>query len=154
MSYYCIQCKNNISQKEYQYSFKNFRKALCRLHQPTIEAKRFGKKLEEFGWKIDYEKFDGFKNIDISIEDAKVDIEIDGLQHSLTKEQALSDLKRTFFSYKKDGYITLRIPNILIRDEKTIEEAAIYVGKFLEENERDIRDNFLVRFFKKIKKYV
>jgi hypothetical protein len=72
--------------------------------------------LKECGVPAELEKYDGYKTVDIAIEEAKVHIEVDGMQHNYSSRQALSDLKRTYYSFKK-GYFTLRIPNSLIRDE-------------------------------------
>ena len=69
------------------------------------------------------------KNIDIAIPKHKVNIEVDGMQHSYSEEQALADLKRTFYSFKK-GYVTLRIPNKLIQEKAY--ETARYIKKFIE----------------------
>lgn len=150
MKYYCIKCKSSITNDEYYFSYSHFGKALCRVHQPTLEARKLGKKLEEISnWKIVYEGFDGHKSVDISIPDAKVDIEVDGLQHTTTKKQALADLKRTYYSYKS-GFVTLHIPNILVKDDKTIDEAAIFINEFLKDNYEDIKDNFFVRFLKRL----
>jgi len=44
--------------------------------------------------------------------------QIDGIQHNQSTHQALSDLKRTFYSMQ-DGFLTIRIPNILVRNELT-----------------------------------
>ena len=101
-------------------------------------------------WDIVYEGFDGYKNVDISIPSAKVDIEVDGLQHTTTKKQALSDLKRAFYSYKKDGFITLHIPNILVRDDQIINEVAGFINDFLTENYNDTKDNFFTKIIKRI----
>lgn len=149
MNKFCIRCKNTINDNEYYFSNKNFGKALCRLHQPTSEARLLGQKIEELGkWTVKYEFFDGHKNIDLSIPFAKVDIEVDGLQHATTKEQALADLKRSYYSYKERGFVTLHVPNIVIRDRATINEAAKFINNFLEENYNDVKDNIFVRFFK------
>ena len=48
----------------------------------------------------------------------KLHIEVDGIQHNQSTRQALSDLKRTFYSMQ-DGFLTIRIPNILVRNELT-----------------------------------
>ena len=150
MKFYCIKCKNNITDDEYFFSKKQFGKPLCRPHQPTHEVQKLVKKLKEIcNLEIIYEGFDGYKSVDISIPDAKVDIEVDGLQHTTTKDQALRDLKRTYYSYKNDGYITLHIPNILVRDDNTIDEVAVFINNFLEENHNDLKDNILVHFLKK-----
>ena len=97
--------------------------------EPTPEAIKLAELLREKGWKVELEKFDGYKHIDIAIVKAKVNIEVDGKHHH-GKSQALRDLKRTFYSWNKD-YVTLRIPNILTSDEKTIHETAEYINEFL-----------------------
>lgn len=138
MSYYCIKCKKSITDDGYHFSWKNFGKPLCRVDQPTQEARKLGKKLEQIGnWKVIYEGYDGHKYVDLSIPGANVDIEVDGLQHTTTKEQALSDIKRTYYSYK-GGFITLHVPNILVRDDATIEEAARFINDFLKANYKDV----------------
>jgi len=48
---------------------------------------------------------DGYKHIDIAIPEAKINIEIDGVHHNYNAQQALSDLKRTYYSFKKIFYI-------------------------------------------------
>lgn len=150
MSFYCIKCKNTITDNEYHFSNNQFGKALCRVHQPTPEARKLGKKLEQLGnWNVIFEYYDGHKSVDIRLPGPKVDIEVDGLQHVLTKDQALSDLKRTYHSYR-DGFITLHIPNILVKDDETIDEAATFINEFLEDNYSDVNDNFFIRFLKKL----
>jgi len=149
MKKFCFKCKNTITDNEYYFSNKNFGKALCFTHQPTSEARLLGKKIEELGqWTVEYEFFDGHKNIDLSIPSAKVDIEVDGLQHALTKEQALADIKRNYYSYKERGFITLHVPNIVVRDKTTIDETARFINNFLEVNYNDVKESVFVRFFK------
>lgn len=64
---------------------------------------------------VEIEKNDGFKTVDISIPSAKINIEIDGNHHSKA-DQALRDLMRTMFDWKK-GITTLHIPNDLIHQK-------------------------------------
>jgi very-short-patch-repair endonuclease len=59
-----------------------------------------------------------YKHVDIVFERPKLHIEVDGIQHNQSTRQALSDLKRTFYSMQ-DGFLTIRIPNILVRNELT-----------------------------------
>lgn len=68
--------------------------------------------LKDRGVPPELEKSDGFKSINIAVPHAKVNIEVDGMQHSYNGKQALSDLHRPLHSFKK-GYSTLRIPNTL-----------------------------------------
>lgn len=149
MNKYCIKCKNGITDDEYSYSMRFFKKALCRKDQPTEEAKRLGFLLEKIGHrKVIFEDFDGHKHVDLSIPSAKVDVEVDGLQHVKTKEQALRDIKRAYYSYKNNSTITLHVPNILVQDD-VIDETARYISDFLEENRKDVSgsgDNWFKRF--------
>jgi len=101
-----------------------------------VEEKKENKKYSKYsenlyktllsrGLPVELEKFDGHKTIDIACVPAKLNIEIDGIQHAFYK-QALSDLKRTYYSLEQD-YFTLRIPNNLIK--KNPEEVASWVEK-------------------------
>jgi very-short-patch-repair endonuclease len=72
------------------------------------------------------EKFDGFKTIDIAIPLAKINIEVDGVHHNANSQQALADLKRTYYSFL-EGYYTLRIPNSLLRSN--LEETTEYIAE-------------------------
>ena len=92
MGYYCSVCKEVITKREYQYSKDNFDKALCRKHQKgsdsnenqsslaiaTNESNRLFVPLVQKGWHVESESYDGYKHVDLSIPDAKVDIEVDG----------------------------------------------------------------------------
>lgn len=109
-------------------------------NKPTPEAQKLGRLLESYGWKVELEKFDGYKHIDIAITEAKVNIEVDGNQHNLNPKIAFADLERTYYSFKK-GFITLRIPNILMRDNTTIEETAKFIDKFLRESDKQLEYN-------------
>ena len=60
-------------------------------------------------------------------------IEVDGGQHNFDGRQALSDLKRTYYSFKQ-GYFTLRIPNSLIRYH--LDDTTNYIIDLLELNRR------------------
>ena len=84
--------------------------------------------LKRKGFEPDLEKFDGHKHVDIVFERPKLHIEVDGIQHNQSTRQALSDLKRTFYSMQ-DGYITIRIPNVLVRND--LNETANFIGEFI-----------------------
>ena len=62
-----------------------------------------------------------------------MNIEVDGSHHNFSDKQALADLKRTFYSFKK-GFLTLRIPNSLVKDKNTLEQTADYIDGFLNES--------------------
>ncbi len=149
MGYYCNACKSDISEGEYEYSKNNFGRALCRKHQqnpnakvntPTTEAKLLAEALRKRGWRLETEKQADFKTVDISIPDAKVNIEVDGIHHNFSKVQALADLKRTDYSYGK-GWVTLRIPNSLVRDRPTLKETADLISKFLHKNTDELEED-------------
>lgn len=149
MGYWCNQCRAVITEEEYEYSNKKFNKALCRKHQKefasetpksTPEAKKLYFELKKRGIPAELEKWDGHKHIDIAIPSAKINVEVDGGQHNFKSEQALADLRRTYFSFKK-GYFTLRIPNSLIRDN--FEETVRLVCGVVRASQRKLNDDEL-----------
>ena len=79
------------------------------------------------------EKWDGYKHIDIAVPQAMINIEVDGIQHNTDRKQSLSDLKRTMYSFRK-GYVTLRIPNCLVRDDESIEETANHIVEIVNDS--------------------
>lgn len=142
MSKGCIECNDYLEWNTYNYSLEKFGAPLCYHHQGWIRnIKATGQALDLYfalrrrGVPAQLEKWDGYKTIDIAIPECKVNIEVDGIQHNYSSHQALSDLKRTYFSFLK-GYLTLRIPNSLI--EYNLDETAEYIVSFLNaNNERD-----------------
>jgi very-short-patch-repair endonuclease len=81
--------------------------------QSTHEAKELRAALEKLGIRVLAEVYDGHKHIDLSIPDARINIEVDGSQHLTDPYQILKDIKRTHYS-ELLGYETLRIPNSAI----------------------------------------
>ncbi len=148
----CSKCQGFVSDREYDYSIKNYGKVLCRKCQEdyvnlknkhekrkeksTPEAQKLYEILLKNGFNAKLELWDGHKHIDIAIPDYKVNIEVDGKQHQGNK-QALKDLKRTYHSFKK-GYVTLRIPNQLV--QKDVFETANYIISFLRESEAQLNE--------------
>lgn len=144
MSYYirqpeCCNCFRKIEERVFYYSNQKFGIALCRNCQDwfrdildftsaTDESINLYFALKIRGVPAVLEKNDGFKTIDISVPDAKVNIEVDGQHHNFSSLQALSDLERTLHSFKK-GYLTLRIPNSLVR--YNLEQAADKITEYL-----------------------
>jgi very-short-patch-repair endonuclease len=59
---------------------------------------------------------DGYKHVDIRIPSAKLDIEVDGIQHLINPEQIMTDFKRADYS-KKDGFDTMHIHNLDLKEE-------------------------------------
>ncbi|MBI2671571.1 DUF559 domain-containing protein [Candidatus Woesearchaeota archaeon] len=149
----CLECEGQVSRKELDYSVKHYGKVLCRdcqedysseeksyqkqKEKSTPEAIKLCEALKKMGFNAQLEKDDGYKHIDIAIPEFMVNIEVDGMQHNYNEEQALADLKRTYYSFKK-GYVTLRIPNKLIQ-EKAYETAG-YIKKFIEASKEQLEE--------------
>jgi very-short-patch-repair endonuclease len=149
----CSNCQRFVSDKEYDYSIKNYGRVLCmkcqedyvnlrnkhekRKRKSTPEAQKLYEILVKNGFNAKLELWDGFKHIDIAIPDYKVNIEVDGKQHQ-SQGQALADLKRTYHSFKK-GYVTIRVPNKLVQEN--IFETASYIMKFLKESESQLNED-------------
>lgn len=138
----CLQCETNIDKTVFNYSTKNLGYSLCRKCQDwfrdilnystaTDEAIKLYFALKERGVPDFLEKSDGHKTIDIAVPHAKVNIEVDGIHHNYSAKQAISDLQRTLYSFKK-GYTTLRIPNSLAR--YNLEQAADLITQYLIES--------------------
>jgi len=73
------------------------------------------------GMNVTVEYTDGHKTVDIAILDAKLFIEVDGLQHFTNSEQIERDFKRDHYS-DGDDFATIRIPNIVL--EHHLDEVA------------------------------
>lgn len=157
--YYCSLCKEAITKEVFDYSRDKYGKALCIDHQreqskkrnhsnaaspkPTTEAQKLAHALRELGWRVELEKYDGYKHIDIAVTEAKVNIEVDGPRHHNDPRQALADLQRNFYSFKK-GFLTVRIPNCLVQDDQTLQKTAKYLSRFMTINDPlgFLRDDF------------
>jgi len=146
MNYFCNVCRESITLAEFNFSMKRFNRALCRNHQKnnseeksTPEAKKLYSALRMAGVPAKLELHDGYKHIDIAVPKARVNIEVDGGHHNLNYKQALADLKRTYYSFKKGGYLTLRIPNSLIKNN--FNETVDYIVKFLKESAEQMEDD-------------
>lgn len=70
--------------------------------------------LEERGVKVYVELHDGFKTVDLALPRAKINIEVDGIQHLTDPKQILADLGRGYYSHK-NGYDTMHIQNEMVR---------------------------------------
>lgn len=139
----CTECSCFVDYNIFKYSIDNYGLPLCRkcqdwikqmTYQTTQETITLYFALKQRSVPAELEKFDGYKTIDIAVTEAKVNIEVDGQHHNFDPFQALSDLKRTYHAFKK-GYLTLRIPNSLIRFH--LDQTADLITEFLMEN----RDN-------------
>lgn len=140
-----MHCGCKISYEVYDYSMLHYGYQLCISDQrwidgmieekiTTIQTMNLYLALKSCGVPVEIEKYDGFKHIDIAIPSVKLNIEIDGLHHHYNSYQALQDLKRTYYSFKK-GYFTIRVPNSLV--ENKFDDAVDYILKFFDECLRD-----------------
>jgi very-short-patch-repair endonuclease len=136
----CIDCGATLQQPVYRYSTTQLGLPLClacqeefkeKSQKSTKDALDLYLALRRRGVPAELEKWDGHKTIDIAVTEARVNIEVDGMQHNFNPQQALADLKRTFFAFKK-GYLTLRIPNSLVRCH--LEQTADFITEFLMES--------------------
>lgn len=109
---------------------------------PTRQEQMLFEELRRLGVVNIFQQYcDGKKHVDIFDKDAGIAIEIDGLQH-FGSTQALADLKRAFWSFKKEGVITIHLSNELI--EQHLKETARQVAEFLDEaaSEFDEEDDY------------
>lgn len=79
----------------------------------TTQAYLLKEALEKFGVKVELEHFDGYKHVDLFLPEARVNIEVDGLQHLTISEQIIRDFNREYHDDRK-GYNTLHIQNVVI----------------------------------------
>ena len=137
---HCRNCSAAINQHVISDSTETFGHPLCipcqqdlgnKFNYSTKETINLYFSLRERGVPAELEKFDGFKTIDIAVVGARVNIEVDGAHHVDTADEAFADLQRTFYSFKK-GFLTLRIPNVLVK--QNLNETADYVTEFLKES--------------------
>ena len=99
---------------------------------PTKEALDLKKALEDRGVRVYKELDDGHKHIDLAIPKAKLNLEIDGIQHLTNPNQIVVDLNRGYYSHK-NGYNTMYIPNEMIRSHlKEISDALAEASKIRE----------------------
>jgi len=101
------------------------------IKKSTTETQKLCFALQGQGVKALIDFFDGYKHIDIAIPEAKLNIEVDRVHHNINSKKALSNLKRTYSSFK-NGYFTLRIPNSLVRNN--FKECVDLVMEIVKEN--------------------
>jgi very-short-patch-repair endonuclease len=99
-------------------------------HQPTKTALILKEALEAHGLHVVAEPRDGRKRVDLMITDAKLIIEVDGIQHLTNPYQIQRDLTREHYS-DVVGNGTIHIPNNFIYEDlpaiaKAVTEVANY----------------------------
>lgn len=78
---------------------------------------------------------DGHKHIDIRIPSAKLDIEVDGVQHLTDPKQIITDFKRSNYS-REDGYETIHVHNMDLKHDA--EDIAKAIAEVAEKREDDL----------------
>jgi very-short-patch-repair endonuclease len=81
---------------------------------PTKEAADLKNEIEKHGVRVLVELHDGHKHIDLTIPKAKLNVEVDGIQHLTNPDQIVADLSRGYYSHK-NGFDTMHIPNEMVR---------------------------------------
>ena len=134
VKYYCTVCNTIIDKKNFEYAKTHFGKPLCLKHQGTPHQRKLFEALKQRGIECEYEAYDGFKHVDISIPKARIYIEIDGDYHKTDPTQLDKDLWRDEYS-SKEGYKTLHYSNKQIVDNlPAIADALAEVIKNRENN--------------------
>lgn len=82
----------------------------------TPQATALYDALRKRGIKCKLEAYDGYKHVDISIEWARLNIEIDGKHHLFKYQQMSADMGRDTAS-QEEGIYTIRIPNSQIEED-------------------------------------
>ncbi len=99
----------------------------------TDEALDLKMALEKLGVVVYKELNDGYKHIDLAIPKAKLNVEVDGIQHLTDPKQIVADLGRGYYSHKK-GFATMHIPNEMIHNHlKEISEALAEASRIREQ---------------------
>jgi len=99
---------------------------------PTPETLLLKEALEKEGINVNIEVFDGHKHIDLEIPKAKLDVEVDGIQHLTNPDQIVRDINRGYYSHR-DGFSTMHIPNEMIRKHlEKISKALAEASKTIE----------------------
>ena len=100
---------------------------------PSPEARDLKEALEQKGVQVYVELDDGHKSVDLAIPKAKLNVEVDGIQHLTNPHQIVADLHRGYYSHK-NGYNTMHIPNEMIRLHlQEISEALAEASKIREQ---------------------
>lgn len=107
-------------------------KIIKKYRAPTKEAADLKDALERQGVRVLVELHDGYKHVDLAIPKARLNIEVDGIQHLTNPQQILADLNRGYYSHQ-NGFNTMHIPNEMIRMHlKEISDALAEASKIRE----------------------
>ena len=133
----CVNCQDKIPPAILRHSINFIGYALCMncqdhlrytLKHTSRETAKLYFLLKSRGIPAELVKPNGYKNIDIAISNAKVNIEVDRPKNDYHHQQAITDLKQRYYSFNK-GYYTLRIPNEMVAYDHN--EAVEFIEEFL-----------------------
>ena len=94
--------------------------------KPTKHEKLLTEALEKRSVKVFPQFNDAYKHIDLYLPEAKINIEVDGIQHLTKARLIISDFGRTYYA-DKAGYNTIHIQNETL--DSYLEEIADAIAK-------------------------
>ncbi len=109
------------------------------MNKVSPQAIKLHQALLNRGIKCQLEYFDGYKHIDITIPWAKIDIEVNGLQHYTNPNQIMSDFQRSYWSITRDDYDTFHVPNLVV--DQCLDSVADALAVVARAHYRDIQDD-------------
>ena len=86
------------------------------MKKSTEHTKKLYEAFIKRGINYEKQKWDSHKHIDLSIDEARLYIEVDGDHHYTSSTQIKNDIVRDYYSLK-DDFRTIHIPNRLIDDK-------------------------------------
>jgi very-short-patch-repair endonuclease len=96
----------------------------------TPQAKKLQEALEKQGIKIISEYYDGYKHVDLFLPEARIAIEVDGLQHVSDPKQIMTDFQREHYS-KLNNIDTMHLENSVV--DRHLNEIADAIAKVVKE---------------------
>lgn len=97
----------------------------------SVQVKKLYYELRNKEIDVQLEYSDGHKTVDLAVLDAKLYIEVDGLQHFTDPEQIIRDFKRNHFS-DGDDFSTFYVTNQIINSkyfEQVVEALVAVIEK-------------------------
>ncbi len=121
----CFDCKKELTENERLVAWEFLGVNLCerhlhlmqrliKRHETPREAIQLYYGLRAAGVAPMLEWWNGYKSVDIAISRVKLNLEVDTEYQMFTPGQVLATLEERMYSYK-DGFTTIRIPHMLIR---------------------------------------
>ena len=122
----CLECKKPLNYLDHRQSMDRFQAELCKTHFVRVERLVRRDEIPEEAVILYYGLkaagipgmlawWDGKKTVDLAISRVKLNIEIENETRNWTAETAISELESTMEAFK-NGFTTLRIPGLLIRN--------------------------------------